>query len=863
MFLAAYVWNIARRSINLFVLCLLIQWFPFFAFGQYVVKGTITDTLKTPLVGVHVQFSPFDWVTTTDLQGIFTFKIKDFKEGQPTYYGVTMRYIGFETIYKHIPTPLGGKFGDYGDTIYIDTIQMKEAVQMLEELVLHVTRADYNTPMTVTNLNKADIRRNNVGVDLPYLLDLTPSVVVNSDAGAGVGYTGIRIRGSDPTRTNITINGIPLNDAESQGTFLVNLPDFASSVNQIQIQRGVGTSTNGAGAFGATVALQTNIVQQKPYAETSHSVGSFNTRKHTIQFGTGLLANHFSIEGRLSHILSDGYINRASSNLKSFYASAAFVNKHTLLRFNMFSGKEITYQAWGGVPIQYVQDKGRTFGYFKPLDDTADSLRRYNPYIYDNEVDDYAQTHYQLHFNQQIIDNLHFNAALHYTKGKGFYEQYRSQDALANYSLSDVVLGDTTITNSDLIRRRWLDNDFYGIIYGLDYSVGRWQLILGGGWNRYAGRHFGEVIWAQYASNGTIRHRYYEDKAIKWDGNTYLKFQMQVTNGLFLYADVQHRYVHYQFVGNTYNAAGEIVKADLDTVMHFFNPKIGCTYNFSSKHKTYLSFAMAHREPNRDDFTNAVQGQFPKAERLYDVELGYNFNATWFQAGINVYYMHYQNQLVLTGQLNDVGAYIRANVPQSYRMGIEIQATMQPAKWINIMGNFTLSRNKIIAWTEYVDNWDTWGQETVMHKNTDIAFSPSMIGSSEIVFFPYQKDYNVIGKTGHKVEIAWLRKMVGKQFIDNTQNNSRALDMYWLHDIRLTYRMTHKIFKEVSINFWVKNLWNAQYSANAWSYRFRSDNYNPTTNDPYTSTDTDGYYNMIGLYPQAGRHFWASLSVLF
>lgn len=817
---------------------------PLAVFSQIRILGRVLGSEDQPLVGATIALNEQLVLTTSDLEGRFELKLN---HRTSDLYSLKIYYIGYAETQLAIDLSTEEDL-DLGD------IRLEEGLYKMAEMIVLSNTIDDNTPMTVTNLSKSDIRAKNVGVDLPYILEQTPSIVVNSDAGAGVGYTGMRIRGSDATRVNITINGVPFNDSESQGTFLVNIPDFSSSVQSLQIQRGAGTSTNGTGAFGATIALETNQLQREPYAELANSYGSFNTRKHTLQFGSGLIAKHFTVEGRLSHILSDGYIDRATSNLKSYYLSAGFVHKNTAIYANIFSGKEITYQAWGGVPQQYVQDSGRTVAYFGK----SDSLRRYNPYTYDNEVDNYAQTHYQLHLKQQLFDRLSFKTTLFYTEGKGYYEQYRSEDDLANYQLDPVALGDTTIYTSDLIRRRWLDNDFYGINYQFNYTQGRWNLLLGGSWSRYLGRHFGEVIWAKYASNGAIRHRYYDNNAEKWDGNTYLKFQGQIIKGLFAYADLQHRYVHYSFLGNDRNLNNEIVPLQMDTTLHFFNPKVGITYHFLSQHRVFASFSVANKEPNREDFTNAIRGQFPKPETLYDLEFGYRFATSWIQASADFYYMYYRNQLVLTGRLNDVGAYIRTNVPQSYRMGMELQVTARPLNWLILSGNFTLSRNKIVQWTEYVDNWDTWSQEAVEHRQTDIAFSPALLGGGEIAFIPFERVASE-GRWGHQLNLGWIQKGVGKQYIDNTMNETRSLKAYWTNDIRLSYTLSHEQGRMISLNFVVKNVLNAQYSANAWVYRFRSPSYNPVADDPSTSADAADYYNMIGLYPQAGRHFFVSL----
>lgn len=809
------------------------------------VSGKVWTQEQQALPGALVELG--SQATTTDSEGRFEFVLH--RNALQTDLRLKVSYLGYVSHTQNLNLTEDLDLGE----IYLSPGQID-----VGELVILSNRADLHTPMAVSNLSRQDIQRNNLGADLPYLLENTPSVVVTSDAGAGVGYTGIWIRGSDATRTNLTINGIPLNDAESHGTFLVNLPDFASSVQSVQIQRGVGTSTNGAGAFGATVAIETNRLTQQPYAELANSYGSFQSRKHTVQFGTGLFAKHFMMEGRLSHILSQGYIDRANSNLRSFFLTGAFVHDNTSLYVNIFSGKEITYQAWGGVPIQFADDRGRGASYFGK----SDSLRRFNPYTYEQEVDNYQQTHYQLHFKQSLPAKLHLRLSLHYTEGKGFYEQYRNQDRLSDYGLEPVTPGDTVIERSDLIRRRWLDNDFYGMVYGLDYKDKAWQLTLGGGWNRYVGKHFGEVIWAQYASNGAIRHRYYDNDGIKLDGNTYLMLRARAARNLYVYADLQHRYVRYSFLGNDRTPNNDILPLQMDTAMHFFNPKVGLTYRFLRQHRVYASFGMANKEPNRNDFTSAVRGEFPRPETLYDTEIGYGFANSWLNTELNAYLMYYTNQLVLTGQINDVGSYIRNNVPNSYRLGLEWQASAQITAWFKALAHLTWSRNKIVGWTEYVDNWDTWEQETVEHKNTDLAFSPAWIAGTELSFLPLNRPAKD-KRWGYSLEAAWTQRYVGKQYIDNTQSSDRSLPAYWRNDLRLTFCLNHSNQKSINLTFALKNFLNAQYSANAWTYRFQSPSYDPTPDDPYTSTDASaaGFYQMIGLYPQAGIHYWLGLSV--
>lgn len=721
------------------------------------------------------------------------------------------------------------------DTTHTDTTLTLDGIEV------QATRASERAPMSHHTISKEELSKNNVGVDLPYLLDQTPSVVVTSDAGAGVGYTGIRVRGSDATRINVTINGIPINDAESQGVFWVNMPDLATSTEDIQIQRGVGASTNGGSAFGATINIRTNSIKAAPYGEVANTYGSFQSRRHSISFGTGIFNRYWILEGRLSHILSNGYIDRASSNLKSYSFTGTFVRGNTLIRFNTFAGHERTYQAWGGVPINYI-----------------DTNRTYNPYTYANEVDNYQQTHYQLHANHSFSNRLTANIALHYTKGGGYYEQYKTGEKFSKYGLENVVIGNDTITKTDLIRRRWLDNDFYGLVYSVNYTARRLNITLGGGWNNYTGAHFGEVIWAKYASNSTNTYRYYDNNASKLDGNTFVKLQYQPTEQLYLYADMQHRLVRYEFLG--YNNRRENVTQQAQ--LHFFNPKLGATYQLDKRQNVFASLAVGNREPNRDDYTQSTPASRPKAEQLYDVEAGYQLRAKQWTLQANAYYMYYINQLILTGAINDVGAYIRANVPRSYRTGIELQGVWQPTPRLRWSANATWSQNKIVQLTEYVDVWDDDTQAQFKHQNTDIAFAPNIIAGSELA-------YTLIDRTSSHhtrqlLNAAWISKYVGKQYLDNTQSSERMLAGYWVNDLRLAYSLRNLVCKDISLTLMLRNFLNARYSSNGFVYRYQSAGYDPRPDDPYTQASAQtGYYNQIGLYPQAGINFFVGLTIKF
>ena len=711
-----------------------------------------------------------------------------------------------------------------------DSIQIKK---QLDEVNVNALRASEKTPMTFTNLSEEEIDQQNLGQDLPYLLSTMPSVVTTSDAGAGVGYTGFRVRGSDPTRVNVTINGIPLNDSESQGVWWVNMPDFASSIENIQIQRGVGSSTNGASAFGATINLKTDGLNTKAYALSNNTVGSFKTLKNNVEFGTGLLNGKFTFDGRLSRITSDGYIDRATSDLKSFYLSGAYYGSDELLKGIVFSGKERTYQAWNGVPLNYLEN---------------DSLRTFNSYTYENEVDNYGQTHYQLHYTKQLNNNSNYNLSFHYTKGAGYYEQYKASESFSDYGFSEIIIQDDTINETDLIRRKWLDNDFYGTVFSYNTSIDNMDLTFGGAWNTYTGKHYGEVIWAQYASDSELGHIYYDNDATKDDFNVYTKLNYQYNDKLSLYADLQRRTIDYTFIGFDQEGNNVEQSADFD----FFNPKFGVFYQMNQNRSAYASFAVANKEPNRNDFVESSPDSRPQHETLFDTELGYKINGNKLQFGINAYYMVYENQLVLTGQINDVGAYTRTNIDYSERKGIEVEAAYVISEKLKWVGNATFSENKIANFTEYVDNWDTWGQETIHYEDTDISFSPDLIWAST---FSYELNDHLNAQ--------FISKYVGDQYIDNTSSQERMLEAYLVHNARLSVNINSKVFKTAKITFQANNLLEDKYSNNAWIYRFISDGYDPRPDDPYVNANSEGGYDMAGYFPQAGRNYLLGISLGF
>ena len=689
-----------------------------------------------------------------------------------------------------------------------------DSIRSLPPLEVKSIRVSEQAPFAKTNISKAQIALNNVGQDLPFLLENTPSVVVHADAGIGVGYTGIRIRGTDATRINFTLNGIPYNDPESMGTFFVNIPDFSSSVNSIQIQRGVGTSTNGAGAFGASVNLMTNDYNPKAYLSLQNSAGSFNSFKNNLVFGSGLINNRFTIDGRMSSITSDGFIDRATSNLKSFFLSTTYWGDQSSLRLNIFSGKEKTYQAWYGVP-QELLATNRTFN-------PAGTEKADAPY--DNQTDNYTQTHYQLFYNKNMMGNWKWNTAFYLTTGKGYYEEYK-----AGVDFSDYNIDITNKTNvpADLVRRRWLDNQFYGQIAAISYVDSLNDLTIGGGWSVYDGLHFGTL---PYLANtlAPTNYRYYDNDALKKEMNTYVKWERRLTKQFKSFIDLQYRFVNHQMNGFTKNTDLEIERK-----FNFFNPKMGLTYQAKNVFY-YTSVAVANKEPNRDDFEASVNEQ-PKREQLIDWETGLEFKKPKYVLNANIYYMDYKDQLVLTGKINDVGAYTRTNVPKSYRAGVELQLKYALSKKYITTYSVTFSQNKIKEFTEYIDDYDQYTQVAIQHKNTNIALSPSLTTN---------RTFN--WKPNDKLSFFWTTKYISKQFLDNTQNESRILDSYLLNDINAHWTILNKAKYTMLLQLYANNILDVQYAPNGYTYSYIYDR---------TTTTSNNYY------PMAGRNFWVSLKI--
>ena len=762
----------------------------------FTLKGKVVDENNESLPGATILVKEAKKGTSTDFDGAFSLNLQKGK------YTIQISFIGYKTVSKEI------------SIIKNDEIEftLLSNLTVLEEVLVSAVRVNADMPVTFSNLSKKEIAKRNLGQDIPILLNYMPSVVSSSDAGAGVGYTYMSVRGSNSERINVTLNGIPFNDAESHGSFWVNLGDFASSTENLQLQRGVGTSTNGSGAFGASLNILTDAVSEESYGEISNSFGSFGTRKHTVKFSTGKINDHVEIAGRLSNISYDGYVDRAFANLKSYYLQGSYTDENTLIKAITFGGKEKTYQAWEGLTADQLKEN-----------------RRQNPYTYDNEVDDYNQNHYQLHWNEKISETWSTNLGLNYTKGSGFFEQFKSEKDAADY-------GNLIKDGSDVIVRRWLDNDFYVVNFNTNYKTDKLNLITGISYSNYTGDHFGEVIWgSDLAPNTNIRDNYYFSDAKKTDFSVFTKATFNITEKLAGYLDLQGRFVAYQTKGIT----NDIVPINVDANFNFFNPKFGFTYKVDNDNSLYTSFAVANREPNRNDFENGVS----TPETLNDLEFGWRLKNENIKLNTNIYYMDYKNQLVLTGALDDVGQQIRANSESSYRLGLEIDADIRLSEQFSIRPNAAFSTNKNRDFSILRD-----GNKTPQSLgDTDISFSPDVIIGNMFTYMPLEN-----------LQFTFLTKYVGDQLMSNLSSvvsNNDVLKSYFTSDINIVYELkTTKVFKSVVFSALANNIFNAEYVDRGYYYT-----YDDTWSDPNTTTTLDG----AGYFPQATRNFLVGVTLRF
>lgn len=780
--------------------------------AQTTIRGIVKDKDSgQPLARAHVTLSPSMLSTITHNDGTFLFSGM-----KPGVYTLDIRYLGYksQSIECRVPT-----------SEEVSVLMSAEQI-MQEEFIVTATKIDNSAPAAVQTINEREITRMNTGRDLPYLLQNTPSLVTNSDAGTGIGYTSFRIRGTDMTRINVMINGIPLNDPESNQVYWVDLPDISSSTSEIQVNRGVATSVYGNSAFGAGVNVTTASPSTIPFAQISSSAGSFGTFRNVVKFGTGLLSNKMAIEGRLSHATSDGYIDRASVKLKSYFLSGGYYGENTIVKINVFSGYERTYQAWNGTPSDSLETN-RTFNPSGLYTGAGGEIKYYG-----NEVDDYQQDHYQLFFSHALAPTMTLNAALHYTHGMGYYENYKADRKLQNYGYNGVVVGTDTVTTTDLIQRKYLKNDFAGATASFRF-VPRQDLTfnLGTAFNYFDGKHYGTVIWARVFPAVDPEVPWYSGSGKKTEFNTFLKTNWQVSNTFGLYLDLQYRIVDHSIAGNS-----DILK-DLTQDHHFrfFNPKAGFSWQLHPNHRLWASVGRANREPSRSDFKDADQGVIPTRERLTDYEVGYNFQAQVIKASVNGFLMDYTDQLVLTGKINNVGDAIMVNVPESYRTGIEVMTEIKPLRNLMISGNATLSTNKIRNFVSFVDDWDSGTQRVDSLGNTNLSFSPAITAGGTISYEPF-----------HGFSASINHRFVGKQYIDNTSNESRSLDAYSVTDIYFSYSFKTRWINKVKLWAQVNNVFDTKYETNAWVYRYYYDNQE---------------YKLDGYFPQAGIHFLTGITL--
>ncbi len=785
--------------------------------GQ-VINGKVTDEKGNPLPGAAIAVENTYLGTYSGSDGTYFLKIS--KDG---VYSLKFSFTGYEGVNREVNLK--------GISTQNVTLVPKEI--MTEEIIVNGTRAGNKTPVTFTNLSSETISKRNSGQDIPYLIGLTPSLVETSETGTGIGYTGLRIRGTDGSRINVTIDGIPMNDAESQQVFWVDLPDLASSVDNIQVQRGVGTSSNGSGAFGASLNIETKNPENLPSAEISSTLGSFNTAKNMIMAGTGLLAGKFAFQMRYSDLKSDGYIERTGVANRSAYISGVFITGKSRLKANLILGEEHTGISWWGIPKEMLSVDRR----YNPAGEYTDEngIKHY----YDNESDNYKQNHFQLIYSLSINKYTFLHTAFHYTFGQGYYEEYREDQALADYGLSSFMVGSTEISSTDLIRRKWMSNDFYGVVYSLNYKKDRIDAVLGGGMNIYMGDNFGRIIWMRNAGNTEKDWQWYLNRSTKSELSIYGKINYKFSEKLNGFGDINYRYVYYKMTGPD----DDLRNLFENHTFNFLNPKAGIFYTISAKQDAYLSFSVAHKEPTRSDYKVASGDSkaTPLPEALFDGEAGYNLRSDKTALGINIYGMFYNDQLVPTGELSDVGYPIMTNVKSSYRTGVEFSAGFRPVHLVNLQLNMTISRNKIRNFTEYYLDYITIDDSSIYKSkklgNADLAYSPSLIASGDLAL-----------NFSEKFKMHFVSKYVGKQYFDNTMNRARMLDPYLVNNVRIDYNPEIQKIKNIGIQLYINNIFNNKYENNAYGGNWYVDG----------KENTWSYY-----FPQAGINFLVKLDIGF
>jgi len=789
--------------------------------GDWQISGKVVDEVGNPLAGASIAVLNTFRGAVANSSGDFV--ITSLSRGR---YSVRISFIGYNDSIVAV---------DLQDNVNI-TIRLTPSSTLGEEVVVTALKSSSKTPMTYSNLTVERIKDGNTVADLPIILGVLPSVISTSESGGGIGNTAFRIRGTDPSRINVTLNGIPLNDAESQTVFWVDLPDIASSISSLQVERGVGSSTNGSGAFGGTVTIQTQAAMPEPYSSIDASYGAFNTQKVAFTAGSGLLHNKFSFDVRYSRQLTEGYVDHTGSDHTSMLISGAWLTERSVLKANVIMGEEHTDISWNGVP-SYALDTNRRYnpsGLYYTEDGT---LHRYN-----NETDNYWLNHYQLLYSVKIGDRFLLNIAGHLTPGRGYYEEYKDGALLSKYGIPYQLVGGAFVEKSDLIRQKWLNNQFYGGTYSFSYKSDGAEIIIGGGANRYDGDHFGKIKWVEKNQNIPYNYEWYKNKGIKDDFNSFLKATIDLPFGFTCFADMQYRYIYYKMSGSD----DDLVNLWQTNRWDFFNPKAGLSFRHLN-HKAYVSIAVANREPSRSDLKDATKhgaSLKPKSERLYDLEMGYAYSNRSILAKATFFYMQYKNQLVNTGKLNDVGYPLMTNVDKSFRRGVELETSYAALSWLSVTGNIALSQNRIANFVEYVDlydnnnDWNSLGQQSTKLGTTDISFSPNVVGAGALVLHPRKN-----------IRLMFQGKFVGKQYIDNSSNRDRMLSAYKLFDARLEYRFAYKS-TSFTVMLLANNLLGKMYLVNGWIYRAKF-------------ADGSSDYVEDGYFPQAGRNFAVRLVANF
>lgn len=797
------------------ILQFLFLFLSIFSFAQFNIEGKITNNEnEDPLPRANIQVEDTYLATSSNVDG--QYELTNIKPGK---YVLKVSYVGFETINKEIDIKSNLKLN----------LSLQPEVYLSEEVIIKAIRADGGPPTSQSQLDANQIEKNNTGRDLPYVLETLPSTVVTSDAGNGVGYTGIRIRGTDLTGINVTLNGVPVNDAESHGVFFVNLPDLASSIDNVQVRRGVGASSNGAASFGASINVKTGEFSNKPYGELSTAAGSFNTFKNTVKLGTGLIKDKWALDGRLSWIKSDGYIERASSNLRSIYLSGGYYGKKDILKFVYLSGVEKTYQAWYGIP----KDSLETNRTYNPSGEIFDQEGNFMGY-YDNQTDNYKQSYYQMHYAHEFSQRFNLAATAFYTRGIGYYESYKNDESFAEVGLGDTIIGNDTISSSNMITQKWLDNHFYGINLTANYSANRLKLNVGAGWNKYDGDHYGYVIWSQVARLAEYDRKWYDNTGTKTDYHIFGKLTYDFNEKFEGYLDLHYRGINYDIAG-THDDLRDLTQSH---TYNFFNPKLGLSFQINQHHGLYAYAGVANREPNRSVFRDADTHQSIKPEQLIDYEFGYKFGSEYISVEANLFYMDYKDQFVLTGKINNVGAPIMTNVDNSYRTGIEIILATRFLKIVNWNINATYSQNKIQDFVSYTDDWTNWPDQVVdTIGKTTISFSPDLTVSSNLSVEPVKN-----------FTIALVSNFVSRQYTDNTTNNGRSIDPYFVNNLQFNYSIKTRFINQIDFLLTLNNIFNEKYETNAWVY-------------PYYFEGAE--YEMNGYFPQAGFNFMAGLNLKF